>query len=549
MRALTAVLRRPGGSRRSGKFIAPLCLALVAASCSSADDDLAGGAGPQNATPAAVQELVVGHNKDPWIDASPGDKKRIPSYPLNADVCETLVKLAPSYEVQPSIASKWEFVGNNTFRFTLKGEPRFSDGQPVTAQDVKYSLDYTLQEPVTAGFEYLGPNSVKVVDDKTVDITPSRPNLRLVEQINHPTFTVVSAGSDPFKDVMGTKCTGPFKVSEYAPGERLVVVRNDNYWGEKPKLQKITFRFYPDDTTRMLALQNGEVDVVTTLPRAIISSVQGQPGVKLTESPVGAVTLMYVAQREASGTPRVLSDVRLRQAVSHSINQKEYVEGVLAGNAELVETVNPPRVLGSAAEMVKGIPYDPAVAGRLLDEAGWQAGPDGVRAKDGKPLALNIVFPQGQIELTTIEFIQAQLKKVGIVGNIQRLDPGAYRAALDNGTYDLDVSLPNQNDANPAFLMALRWYSKATGKNAKIISPGPGTEFERLIDQTTQATTQEELRRLSGEAMHQLVDVEASAIPLAGISRVLAHKNTVQGLEVHPSGTNQRWSTVFMAKG
>ncbi len=546
MRFPTSVPQRSARSARRGRSITVLCLVLVAAACSRVDDE---GTAQQNSEPAAVQELVVGHSKDPWVDASPGDKKRIPSYPLNADVCETLVQLAPTYEVKPSIASKWELVGDNTFRFTLKDQPTYSDGTRMTAADVKYSLDYTLQEPKTSGFEFLGPDSVKIVDERTIDVTPSRPNLRLVEQINHPTFAVMATGSDPFNNVMSTKCTGAFKVSEYVAGERLIVVRNDAYWGEKPKLSKITFRFYPDDTTRMLALQNGEVDLVTTLPRSIISSVKGQPGIKVAQSPVGAAILMYVAQREQSGTPRVLSDVRVRQAVAHSMNQKDFVEGVLAGNAEVVKTVNPPRILGDEADLVKGVPFDLAAAGKLLDEAGWRAGADGMRAKDGKPLQLSLVFSQGQIELTTLEFIQAQLKKVGIVGNIERLDPGAYRAALDNGTYDLDVSLPNQNDANPAFLMALRWYSKATGKNAKVISPGPDTEFERLIDQTQEAKTQDELRRLSGEAMHQLVDVEAAAIPLAGISRALAHKTTVQGLEVHPSGTNQRWGTVFMAKG
>ena len=529
-------------------MIVPLCMLLVAAACGGGDDGGGDGAAQQNVTPAAVQELVVGHSQDPWVDASPGDKKRMPSYPLNTDACETLVALAPTYDVVPVVAAKSEFIGNNTFRFTLKGEPTFSDGRKVTVEDVRYSINYTLQEPVTAGFEFLGPESVKIVDDKTVDVTPTRPNLRLVEQINHPTFTVIANGSDPLKDPMGTKCTGPFKLSEYVPGERIVVVRNDAYWGEKPRLSKITFRFYPDETTRMLALQNGEVDLVTTVPRAVVSSVKGQPGTKLEQSPVGSAILMYVAQRDQAGNPRVLSDVRLRRAVAHSINQKEFVDGVMAGNAEVIKTVNPPRVLGNHADLVKGIPFDPAAAGRLLDEAGWRTGPDGMRAKDGRPLALSMIFPQGTIDLTTMEFIQASLRRVGIVGNIERLDAGAYRTRTDNGEYDLDVSQPSQNDANPAFLMALRWYSKATGRNARIISPGPNTEFERLIDQTNQATSQEELRRLSGEAMHQLVDVEAAGIPLAGMYRVLAMKTRVQNLQVHPSGTNQRWSSVFLAK-
>jgi peptide/nickel transport system substrate-binding protein len=84
------------------------------------------------------------------------------------------------------VASEWELVGDNTFRFTLDEDARYSDGRPVTAEDVKYSMDYTVQEP-SIGFSFLGAGSTKVVDERTVEITPEQPNLRLVEQINHPT--------------------------------------------------------------------------------------------------------------------------------------------------------------------------------------------------------------------------------------------------------------------------------------------------------------------------------------------------------------------------
>ncbi|MBW3556723.1 MAG: hypothetical protein KY454_07270 [Actinobacteria bacterium] len=525
-------------------------LALLASSCGGNGGNGSGGGGgsQKKVVPADKQELVVGATADPWVDSSPSDKKRIPNYPLNADVCETLVQLSPKYEVLPVVASKWEHVGGNTFRFTLDERAKFSDGRPVTADDVKYSLDYTVQKPETSGFAFLGLESTKVIDPRTVEVTPTKPNLRLVEQINHPTYAILAPGSDPFSDVKTTNCTGPFKVSEYVAGERLVVVRNDNYWGEPAKLDKITFRFFPDDTTRTLALQNGEVDLVTDIPRPVVGTLEKVPGIKIEKSTVGAVLLMYTALRDAQGNPRLLSDVRLRQAVAHAMDKEEFVNGVLGGNAEVVDTVAPPTVLGQYASMVKGLDHDPKAAARLLDEAGWKLGADGVRAKDGARLELSIVFDQTRTETSVVEFIQARLKDVGVVGKIERLDPGAYRNALDTGSYDLDLSLPNQNDANPAFLMSLRWFSKATGKNAKIISPGPDTEFERLIDQTQQATDKQELQRLAAQAMHQLVDVEAAGIPLSGMYRVLGVRDRVHGLEVHPSGTNQRWNDVFIAK-
>ncbi|MDP9419960.1 MAG: ABC transporter substrate-binding protein [Actinomycetota bacterium] len=506
----------------------------------------------RQATPAAVQELVVGYGGDPWVDASEMDQKRRPNYPLNADVCETLVQLTPDFQVAPSLASDWELVGDNTFRFTLKDEPRFSDGTPLSAEAVKYTLDYTVAEPATGGLSFLGPESTKVIDERTVEVTPTRPNRRLVEQINHPTYAVLAPGSDPLNEPEPI-CSGPFEVTEYVPNEQLVVERNDDYWGEPAKLDKITFRFIPDDTTRTLALQNGEVDLITDVPRGVLSSVEGLPGIKIQNAPVGQVFLMYTARRDLAGTDKPLADPRVRRAVAAAMDQTSFVEGVLDGNAEQVSTVAPPEVLGEYADVVEGVPFDRAESARLLDEAGWKLGPDGVRQKDGRPLELSIVFPSGSgggtgINLTEVEFVQAQLAEVGITGKIEQLDAGAYRERLDTGNYDLDFSGPNQNDANPAFLLSLRWYSKATGKNAKFISPGPDTEFERIVEESQQATDDEELQRLAAEAMHELVDNEVGGIPLAGVYRTYAMKETVQGLEPHPSSTNQRWSTVFISE-
>ncbi|MDQ3422478.1 MAG: ABC transporter substrate-binding protein [Actinomycetota bacterium] len=528
--------------RRARTVSSLLLLSLVATACGGTNDT-SQGESSASAEPAAVQELVVGVSADPWVD-SEGDRKRRPSYPLNADVCETLVHLGTDYSLEPMLADSWELVGDNTYRFKLATGKTFSDGSPVTAEAVKASIDYTVAEP-SIGFSFLGADSAMVVDEQTVDITPTKPNLRLIDQINHPTYVVLPPGEDPLNDPMPI-CSGPFKVTEYSPQEQLVVERNEEYHGKAPKLDKITFRFFPDDTTRLLALQAGKVDLVTDVPQGVLSTIEGRPGTTIEQSPVGNVTLMYVARRDAAGTPKLLDDVRLRRAVAASMDTKSFVEGLLDGNAEQVTTVAPPAILGDFADMVKGVPFDRAEAGRLLDEAGWTRQGDGIRTKDGQPLELAIIF--ARIDLNVAEFVQAQLREVGIDGRIKQLDAGAYRTALNSGDYDLDISQPSQNDANPAFLTALRWYSQATGMNAKIISPGPGTKFDELIAQTLSAKDDTMLRRTAAEAMRELVDVEVGGIPLSGNYRTYAMSDKVAGIEIHPSGTNQRWATAFKVK-
>lgn len=549
-----------GGASRA-RWRRPLLLlmavALVATACSSSEPTTEA-ADPADVTgeptdaaetatdsgqPSGAQELVVGAAEDPWVDSSESDQKRKPNYPLNADVCETLVQLSPEFTVEPS-TTEVEYVGDNTFEFTLRDGVTFSDGSPVTVEDLEYSVDYTTQEP-TVGFSFIGPDSTTIVDDRTISVTPEETNLRLAEQINHPSYAVLKEGSDPFNDLDSSVCTGPFVVDSYTPEEELVVVRNDDYWGEPAQLDRITFRFYPDETTRALALQNDEVDLIMDVPLSILDSVESQPGVKIVTAPIGNTTMFYIARRTADGEDRVTADPNVRRAIAAAMNEEAYVSGVLGGNAEVIPHIAPPAVLGEFADMVEGVPFDPEEAGRLLDEAGWTREGDGVRTNsDGEPLTVTIIY--SRVELTTAEFVQSQLAEVGFDAQVEQLDAGAYRDALDSGAYDLDLSVPNQNDGNPAFLLALRWYSKATGANAQIISPGPDTEYEAMIDAILEEEDPTELRRRAAEAMHELVDVEVGGVTLAGGYRVYAMKDSVQGFEPHPSSTNQRWSTVFI---
>jgi len=528
---------------RSRLVVGLLTLVLVAGACSSGGDEpTSAGGGQTDQGPTGKQELVVGVAEDPWIDSSEGDKKRKPNYPLNADVCETLVQLAPDFSVVPMVTQA-RYVGDNKFRFTLQPGVTFADGTPVTATDLKYSVDYTTQAPAI-GSGFIGKDSTKIIDDKTIEITPRVENLRLIEQINHPSLAILKPGSDPLNNLLASVCTGPFKVERYTPQQELVVVKTGNYWGQPAKLDRITFKFYPDETTRALALQNNEVDMIQDVPLSILNSVKAQPGVKIERAPVGFTTMFYIARRTSAGADRILADPLVRKAVAHAMDRNAFVNGVLAGNAEVIPHIAPPAVLGQFADQVKGIPFDRAAAGRLLDQAGWTRQGDGVRTKDGQPLRVKIIY--ARVELTVPEFVQAQLRAVGFDAQIAQLDAGAYREATNTGDYDIDISVPNQNDGNPAFLLALRWYSKATGANAKIISPGPNTKFESMIDDILVESDPTELKRKTAAAMHELVDVEVGGVTLAGGYRVYALKDKVMGFEPHPSSTNQRWRTVYV---
>ncbi|HVL98201.1 MAG TPA: ABC transporter substrate-binding protein [Egibacteraceae bacterium] len=527
-----------------------LCGALIVAACAPGEDQAVEPdeeAGEATPDPDVAQELVVATGPDEFVDDEI-NMKRLGMYPLNANICETLVRLTEDFDVEPGLATDWEVAGDNTFRFELRDGVEFHDGTPMDAGAVAYTLNYTGEEPATGTFAFLGPDSAEAVDDLAVEVTPEEPNMRLVEQINHPTFGILAPGSDPLED-QDAVCTGPFRLVEYNENEELVVERNEDYWGDLARLDRITFRFIPDDSTRALALQAGEVDLIQNVERALVPSLEA-PDVKIVRAPVGQVLVVYMALRAAEGEPEpVTSDPAVRQAIAHAIDRESFVEGVLGGEGEVVNTINPPEVLGEHSDVVEDVEYDPETAAQVLDQAGWTLGENGVRERDGQPLVVRTIFDPVRITPSMAEYVQEQLSRVGMDAQVEQLESAAYRERIENGRgYDLHIEAPNQNDANPAFLLALRWYSKSRIPNAAFASPGPDTEFDALIDQTQQEEDPDELRRLAAEAMQQLLAVEYAAVPLAGTYRIYAMRDTIEGFVPHPSGINQRWDTVFIGE-
>jgi peptide/nickel transport system substrate-binding protein len=490
--------------------------------------------------PAATQELIVGAPDDQFQNEMQPLKSRLGNYPISANMCETLVRLGEDFSPQPLLATSWELVGGNTWRFQLRRGVKFWDGSPVTAEDVKWSLDRTARGQ--QGYSFIGEASTRVVDPQAVEVTPTQANLRLVEQILHPTYAVMKNGTDLADQPM---CSGPFKFVEYVKGQRLVVQRNPDYWGDKARLDKITFRFFPDANTRQLALQSAEVDMVMDLPREQVATLKSRGGFKVANAPVGRTMLMYlnIHGRE----PYVLlQDRAVRQAIGYALDRQTMVDKVWEGNAAVVATMGPPEVLGDAAKTVQGFSYETNRANQLLDGAGWSKGADGIRSKAGERLSITLI---GWVEWDnqTLEFLQSQLGAVGIEMKIAKApDQASYGKRLDAGEFDIDLEGPNQNDANPIFLPALRFYSKASSKNMPYFAPGAA--FDQLVEQGSAATQRAETQRKAGEAMHLLIDEEAIVIPVAGLFRLYGMKDSVHGFVPHPSQTNQWWNTVWIAR-
>lgn len=229
-----------------------------------------------------------------------------------------------------------------------------------------------------------------------------------------------------------------------------------------------------------------------------------------------------------------------------AIDRRALIEKVWEGNGEMSATIGPKAMLGDYASLVKGVPYDLQQAAQILDRAGWQPGSDGVRMRDGRRLSLTLIA-WADFDKATLEFIQAQLAAIGIeIRIVKSPDTASYQARIESGEFDIDLEGPNQNDANPIFLPALRFYSKSSGKTVRYFAPG--SLFDEIIEAGLTADDRDQVMRRSAEAQHLLVDVETSVIPLAGLKRIYAMSDKVADFNPHPSLLNQRWDMITIKR-
>jgi ABC-type transport system substrate-binding protein len=561
--------------------------------------------------PADQQTLTVGFQADPWTAAA--GKRTFARFPLDAGVNETLTRLGEDYSVQPGLATRWEVIaagtnpdypGRPTWRFFLRPGVKFHSGGDFTAADVKWSLDRARAQNLDTSLTMSssGPSSVVVVDPLTVDITPriltgSPPstNLRLPESFVHQFYGIYRDGTRPElygTDPAGTvDGTGPFRFDTYTANDSITVTRNDAYWGPRARLGRINFKLVSDDTTRRLALDTGSIDVVFDVGRQQVAALRASSDVQVVTAPPTYTFVMYI---NVNGQPPYdkLKSENVRRALALSINRDEFLRGNWdAGMATVVNHVGPPSALGSSYSTVSSYTFNLNEARNLLDDEGWTCGNGAARArtacrggeirqKAGQPLQLYMLANRATDDVPLLEDLQRRALEAGI--GITIGDDGANRFTprKDSGAWDLDTAQPNQNDANPAFLLMRQWWSNATQNfvacwavdttdgqadgqpcpypDSNLQSPnlpfraGPwqaaGPTFDGHVKQALEANTLERAREASAAAMDYLID-RATVIPLAGVSRVYGLRKHVAGFEpVNPALSFVRWTNVYLSK-
>jgi peptide/nickel transport system substrate-binding protein len=549
--AVALVVTACGGQTTTAPAAQPTTAPAAPATNATAAPDTAPTT-PAPAPAAAGKVLRVGAPADTYRN-DPADMGRvtIAMSPVNTNVFDQLTLMDANFNVKPMLAESWEYLADTkTWRFKLRQGVTFHNGTPFTAAAVVETMQRHANGP-GANQLRIDENSTKAVDDFTVDITPTTPNFALPAQLVHPQFGMHAPGVNLTEQQIGT---GPFKMVEYVKGQRIVVERNPDYWGQKAAVERIEFRFFPDPQARILALQAGEVDVIYDVAPESAKVLQDEGRFTVVAGEMSASQyLMLMLSGEGQYT--LGKELAVRQALGYAINREEIVATAFDGFAINTQTFVPPGVLGESASKIKGFSYDPEKAKTLLEEAGWVDGDgDGIREKDGKPLRLELIngFPSAAENSSTAEVLQAQARDVGIdLQIVATPDNPAYEQRLKDKQGDIYLEIGNQNSAATCFLLNL-YYGRSPSPGNYQVAFAPAligiNSYDDAVDTCNGTPNLAEAQAAAAEAIRISIEEVAVNIPLVGIQRIWAASDTVQNFTPHPVRIHVRWEGVSVTQ-
>ncbi|WP_304169783.1 ABC transporter substrate-binding protein, partial [Lonsdalea britannica] len=331
-------------------------------------------------------------------------------------------------KLEPALAESWTISPDGKV-YTLKiRDTVFSDGTPVTASDAAFSL-LRLRDDENSLWRdpFMVMDKVEAPDARTLVITLKAPSVPFLSQLALPNASIIS---EKAMKAMGEEAfaekpvgSGAFSVKEWLRGDRVVLVKNPHYWrADKVSLDGVEWQTIPDDNTRMLKVQAGELDAAINVPFSRIVSLQKDPNLSIHLDPSTREDHLLINHEHG-----LLSKVEVRQALDYAIDKDAIVKTVTFGYGQVANSYIPAGAVYHYANNLKR-PYDVEKAKKMLADAG------------ASNLKLNYVVNAGdEVDEQIAILLQQQLAKAGVTVTLQKVDPSQSWGMLVSGDYDISV--------------------------------------------------------------------------------------------------------------
>lgn len=495
-------------------------------------------------TQVFAADIRVGIKADPAID--PQYLYLAPNIAIARHMFEPLVATNADETPDPRLAVSWKAISDTEWEFKLRPNVKFSDGSPFTAEDVKFSMNRVKKipnnpNPYTAGLRTV--IDVSAPDPLTLRIKTSVPNPTLPIQLRIISIVSHTAAKDAmpadFASGKAAVGTGPYKFVSFTPGDRLVLRRNEAYWGKKPAFENVTFRVMLNDSSRVAALLAGDVDAIDTVPPQDAARLKANP--EQTVFSIESDRIIYLALnalpdrmewftdasgKELPGNP--FKDARVRLAVSKAIDRKALVErgldgfGVPAGQMVptgfdgYVQSINAPVV------DVKG-------AKALLKEAGY---PDG--------FGITVACSNGRYvnDSNICQMLGSLLTRAGMPTKVEVMPPVIFFSKIPAADPQYALMMigwgSGTGSALNALTDAMHSYDPTNGMGANTRGTNDA-EMDRIIEQAARTFDPAKRTELMQEAI-KVLDRDTVAVPLYAEMTVLAAR---KGIVIEPRKDQQ----------
>ncbi len=469
-----------------------------------------------------AQTVTYAAGADP-DSLDPSNAQSNPSEAVNRMIFENLVKFDAKLNLVPGLAEKWEQAKDGmSWTFFLRKGVKFHDGTPFNAEAAKYFFDRMIgpEKPSRAGLYAPLVESAAVVDEYTVKVNMKIPFAFFLNNIAHSASGIFSPtshkamGKDIARKPIGT---GTFKFVEWVHGDHLTLTRNDDYWGGKPKLEKIIIKTVKEDSARFMMLQSGDAQLAVRLPAEDIPRLEKDPNIKLDSTET--LRVLYIG---FNCSKKPFNDVRVRQAFNLATDRNSIVKNIYQGRAMVASNIVAPLTTGYFP--MPAYPYDPEKAKKLLADAGF---PNGLKAK--------FISPQGRYpkDFEMAQALQQQWKKAGIEVTLDTMEWAAYLAFTRKPQDQSEVEVfllgwaPSSAEARwilyPLYHSA-EWAPK--GNNRLFYS---NKQFDDYVDKLTKATAKAD-RDNYLKLAQELLNKEVPQLPILVTKETIGYSKKLKGV-------------------
>ncbi|MCL4365749.1 ABC transporter substrate-binding protein [Patescibacteria group bacterium] len=464
--------------------------------------------------------LVAGLENSLETNFYPNTDPNMPESAVITQFLQPMVYFDNNYKIQPLLAQSWQTINPTTWRFNLRQDVKFSNGDQFSAEDVKFTID-TIKEnaakakgktPTWDTIRYVSDiESVKVVSPYVLDITTNTPSWSLLSKLAG--VYIISRNTFKITDTQPPIGTGPYILQTVKKGDPVVLVRNENYWGEKAKVKKVIYQVISDETKRVQALENKEADLIEYVPYDRIDQLKKDPKYNVVIAP-NLMNVWFVGmdyQRDKSpyvDTPKnPFKDLRVRQAVSYAIDINQLIQNTYKGFAFVQTQIVSNNIFGFNPD-IQRLPFDLQKAKQLLTEAGY---PNGFKVNIDAPHPRTAGYAQE---------VARQLKNIGIDATVkirrQNETSAEDRAKYKAGDTSMYFTAAYVDGGNAQTTLGTYLHTRTpdqkwgTGNYGFYSNPKVDTLIEKAI------TEMDDAKRLAGmqEAMKIAIVDDIAYIPL-----------------------------------